>query len=473
MAIDVRMPKLGMTMEVGKIVEWKNEEKDNVNEGEILLVVETEKVLYEVESPGAGILHIIVAEEEEVPVGELIGRIAADQAEYAAVSEGKVAVAAGGGGVVAEPSPTPPVAADQPLPAAAERKPGERIKISPRAKKGAKEKGLDISLISGTGPGGRITEDDVLHYEKQQASVTVPEEIAAPMGEAGEKVRITPVAMKMAKEKGLDISVIPGTGPRGKITREDVLNFEVAEAPTREAVGIPASPEAEQVIKRTGMRRIIARKMLESTTEVAAQTYMSNSVDATAIQEYRKQLLPYAEKKANVRVTITDILMKITAFALKEHPIINSRYTEDGDILMGDVHMGMAMALAEGLIVPVIWNADKKSIIEIAKDRVSLIERGRAGKLTPDDIKGSTVTLSALGMYGIEAFAAIINQPENAILAVATIIDKPWVVDGQLTIRPIMNVNLTYDHRTIYGVDAAEFMATLKLFIENQLMVLA
>jgi pyruvate dehydrogenase E2 component (dihydrolipoamide acetyltransferase) len=213
--------------------------------------------------------------------------------------------------------------------------------------------------------------------------------------------------------------------------------------------------------------------MLESTTEVAAQTYMSNSVDATAIQDYRKQLLPYAEKKANVRVTITDILMKITAFALKEHPIINSRYTEDGDILMGDVHMGMAMAVAEGLIVPVIWNADKKSIIQIAQDRVSLIERGRAGKLTPDDIKGSTFTLSALGMYGIEEFAAIINQPENGILAVATIIDKPWVVDGQLTIRPIMKVNLTYDHRTIYGVDAADFMATLKLFIENPLMVLA
>jgi pyruvate dehydrogenase E2 component (dihydrolipoamide acetyltransferase) len=277
----------------------------------------------------------------------------------------------------------------------------------------------------------------------------------------------------MAKEKGLDIGLIPGSGPGGRITREDVLNFKEGAAPTREAVGIPASPEPEQVIKRTGMRRIIARKMLESTTEVAAQTYMSNSVDATAIQDYRKQLLPYAEKKANVRVTITDILMKITAFALKEHPIINSKYTEDGDILKGDVHMGMAMAVAEGLIVPVIWNADKKSIIQIAQDRVSLIERGRAGKLTPDDIKGSTFTLSALGMYGIEEFAAIINQPENGILAVATIIDKPWVVDGQLTIRPIMKVNLTYDHRTIYGVDAADFMATLKLFIENPLMVLA
>ena len=246
MATDVMMPKLGMTMEVGKIVEWKNQEQDNVNEGEILLVVETEKVLYEVESPATGMLHILVAEEEEVPVGELIGRIAADQAEYTAVSGEQAAVAASGESAIAEPSPPSPEAVEQPLPAVPERKPGERIKISPRAKKRAKEKGLDISLIPGSGPGGRITEDDVLHYEKQQASVTAPEEIAAPTGEPGEKVKITPVAMKMAKEKGLDIGLIPGSGPGGRITREDVSNFKEGAAPAREAVGIPASPEPEQ-----------------------------------------------------------------------------------------------------------------------------------------------------------------------------------------------------------------------------------
>jgi pyruvate dehydrogenase E2 component (dihydrolipoamide acetyltransferase) len=135
--------------------------------------------------------------------------------------------------------------------------------------------------------------------------------------------------------------------------------------------------------------------------------------------------------------------------------------------------MGVAMALKDGLIVPVIWNSDKKSIIEIAKDRTSLVERGRGGKLTPDDMKGSTFTLSAMGMYGLEEFYAIINQPENAILAVGAIIDKPWVVNGQIVIRPIMNVGLTYDHRTIDGARAGEFMMTLKRFIENPLLCLA
>jgi len=153
--------------------------------------------------------------------------------------------------------------------------------------------------------------------------------------------------------------------------------------------------------------------------------------------------------------------------------VINTRFTEEGDLWLQDIHMGMAMAMKDGLIVPVIWNIDKKSIIEIAKDRISLIDRGRNGKLTPDDMKGSTFTLSAMGMFGLEEFYAIVNQPENAILAVGAIIDKPWVVDGQIVVRPIMNVGLTYDHRTIDGAKAGQFMQTLKTFMENPMMVLA
>ncbi|MFH0811819.1 MAG: dihydrolipoamide acetyltransferase family protein [Pseudomonadota bacterium] len=415
MVINVAMPKLGMTMEQGKIIEWKKKEGEKVQAGEIIMIIETEKVTYEVESPGTGILHIIVEEGAEVPVGEVVGVLAVDQAEYDTMVTGKVV-----GAVSAAAFQEAPVSQEQAAPV---------VSISERR--------------------------------------------------PAEKVRISPIARKLAEEKGFDISLIPGTGPEGRITREDVLNYEkmqTAPAPKKEAeVKIPPSVPVEEkkvIIKRTGMRKIIAQKMLQSKVE-AAQTYMSNKVDATAVLEFRKQLLPYAEKKANVRVTITDILMKITAFALKEHPIMNSRYTEQGDLVIKDIHMGMAMALPEGLIVPVIWNIDKKFIIEVAKERVSLIERGRKGKLTPDDIKGSTFTFSALGMYGIEEFTAIINQPENAILAVAAIMDKPWVVNGQIVIRPIMNVNLTYDHRTIYGADAAKFMATLKMFIENPLLVLA
>jgi pyruvate dehydrogenase E2 component (dihydrolipoamide acetyltransferase) len=462
MAINVTMPKLGLTMETGKIVEWKKQEGEQVQEKEILLVVETEKITYDVESPGTGILHIIVPVEAEVPVAELIGLIASDQAEYDKVAK-EGAPAAVPAAAPAAQAPAAPSAAAQPAtgtPAAPVRPPGERIKASPLAKRLAQEKGLDISLIPGSGPEGRITEKDILAFEE-----TAP------------AARITPVAKKMAEKMGLDVSRIQGSGPAGKITKEDVEHHaaaakEAKAAAPAAAASSSAPSEGDRLVKFTGMRRIISKKMLQSKTQ-AAQAYMANNCDASAIQNFRKQLLAYAEKKFDIRVTITDIMMKITACAIKAHPVINTRYTEEGDLWLQDVHMGMAMALKDGLIVPVIWNCDKKSIIEIAKDRVSLIDRGRKGKLTLDDMKGSTFTLSAMGMFGLEEFYAIINQPENAILAVGAIIDKPWAVDGQIVVRPIMNVGLTYDHRTIDGANAGRFMQTLKSFLENPMMCLA
>jgi pyruvate dehydrogenase E2 component (dihydrolipoamide acetyltransferase) len=461
MAVNVTMPKLGLTMETGKIIEWKKQEGEQVQEKEILLVVETEKITYDVESPATGILHIISPVESEVPVAELIGKIAADKAEYDKIAkEGAPAAAA----------TAAPAAAAQPAaatPAAPLRKPGERVKASPLAKRLAKEKDLDISLIPGTGPEGRIIKKDVLAFEETAG--------------AAARVKISPVAKKMADDMGLDVSQIPGSGPGGRITKEDIERHAAAakeakapaaaQAPAA-AASAPTPSEGDRLVKFTGMRRIISQKMLQSKTQ-AAQAYMANNCDASAIQSFRKQLLAYSEKKFGVRVTITDIMMKITACAIKAHPVINTRYTEEGDLWLPDVHMGMAMALKDGLIVPVIWNSDKKSIIEIAKDRVSLIDRGRNGKLTPDDMKGSTFTLSAMGMFGLEEFYAIINQPENAILAVGAILDKPWVVDGQIVVRPIMNVGLTYDHRTIDGAKAGQFMQTLKTFIENPMMCLA
>ena len=463
MAVNITMPKLGLTMETGKIIEWKKQEGEQVQEKEILLVVETEKITYDVESPGAGILHIISPVESEVPVADLIGVIAADKAEYDKVAaEGAPAAvqAAPATQVAAAPSPaTAPPAAG--TPAAPVRALGERIKASPLAKRLAKEKDLDISLISGTGPEGRIIEKDVLAFEET--------------GAAAARVKISPVAKKMADERGLDVSTIQGSGPGGKIIKEDVERHVAAPKPAAApapSATAPAPAEGDRLVKFTGMRRIIAQKMLQSKVE-AAQAYMANYVDASAIQSFRKQLLAYAEKKFGVRVTITDIMMKITAGAIKAHPVINTRFTAEGDLWLQDIHMGMAMAMNDGLIVPVIWNIDKKSIIEIAKDRVSLIDRGRNGKLTPDDMKGSTFTLSAMGMFGLEEFYAIVNQPENAILAVGAMIDKPWVVDGQIVVRPIMNVGLTYDHRTIDGAKAGQFMQTLKTFIENPMMVLA
>ena len=462
MATNVTMPKLGLTMETGKIIEWKKQEGEQVQEKEILLVVETEKITYDVEAPATGILHIISPVESEVPVAELIGIIAADKAEYDGVAAGgapaPAAAPAAQEAVAAAPDAAQPAA---PAPAAPARTPGERIKASPLAKKLAQEKDLDIALIAGTGPEGRVTKKDVLAFEA-----------------SGPRVKITPVAKKMAAEMGLDAAAIQGSGPGGRITKEDVERQAAASkapaAPPAQAAAAaaPAPSEGDRLVKFTGMRKIIGQKMLQSKTE-AAQAYMANNCDASAIQDFRKQLLAYSEKKHGVRVTITDIMMKVTAAAIQAHPVINTRYTAEGDLWLKDIHMGMAMALKDGLIVPVIWNINKKSIIEIAKDRVELIDKGRNGKLTPDDMKGSTFTLSAMGMFGLEEFYAIINQPENAILAVGAIIDKPWVVDGQIVVRPIMNVGLTYDHRTIDGAAAGQFMQTLKTFIENPMMCLA
>jgi pyruvate dehydrogenase E2 component (dihydrolipoamide acetyltransferase) len=219
------------------------------------------------------------------------------------------------------------------------------------------------------------------------------------------------------------------------------------------------------------MRRTIAKKMLQSKVE-SAQTYMSNTVDASKLQQYREALLPFVEKKYGVRLTITDLMMKVTAAALREHPVVNTRWTDKGVLYLPEVHMGMAMALDEGLIVPVIKSINAKSLGQIAVDRTALIKKGKTNSFLPDDIKGSTFTLSAMGMFGIEQFTAIINQPENAILGVAAIIDKPVVVKGQIVIRPMMNVNLSYDHRTIDGAEAGKFMQTLKAFIEDPVMIL-
>ncbi len=463
MAIEVTMPKLGLTMETGKITEWKKNEGDQVKKGEILLVVETEKITYEVESPGDGMLHIVVPVEGEVPVAALIGYLAADKAEYDKVAAG------GGAPAAAAPAAVPAAAAQTAAPAAAPaakaaapaRAPGERVKSSPYARRLADEAGIDISLVAGSGPEGRVVAKDVEAFK-----------------ESGPRIKMTPVAEKMIADLKLDASQISGTGPGGKITREDVEQFTAkqkapaAAAPAEKKAGEAKMEEGDKLVKLTSMRKVIARKMLESCNQ-AAQAYMTNSIDATLIQEFREKILKTAEKKHGVRVTITDFVIKITAMALERHPVINTRWTADGILFLKDINVGMAMALKDGLIVPVIHNANKKSIVQIAKDRTALIDKGRGGKLGPAEMTGGTFTVSAMGMFGTELFSAIINQPENAILGVGAILDKPVVVNKQIVIKPMMNLTLTYDHRTIDGAEAGQFLRTLKELHDDPMLVLA
>ncbi len=456
MATNVTMPKLGLTMETGKIVEWKAAEGGEVKEGEILLIVETEKITYEVEAPATGLLHIVVAAEEEVPVAELIGIIAADKAELDSLP-------AGGAPAPEAPAADAPAAvAAAPAAPAPEREAGERVKASPFAKKLAKDADVDIALIAGTGPGGRVVEKDVTAYLDSN------------------KIRVTPVAKKMAEDKKVDLTQVTGTGANGKITKEDIEQFMATQKTAAPAADkksapadIPGMGENDRLEKLTGMRTVIARKMLQSCNE-AAMAYMVYEIDATAIQTFRQKLLKSAEKKHGIRVTITDFMLKITAEAIRQHPVINTRWVEGKGILFqDDINIGMAMAIKAGLVVPVIKQTDTKSIIDIGKDRVDLIDKGRNGKLGPNQMTGGTFTLSAMGMFGTDIFTAIINQPENAILGVGTIKDKPVVVDGQIVIRPMMNLALSYDHRTIDGANAGRFMQTLKQYMEDPMMILA
>jgi pyruvate dehydrogenase E2 component (dihydrolipoamide acetyltransferase) len=240
------------------------------------------------------------------------------------------------------------------------------------------------------------------------------------------------------------------------------------EAPPQQGAapaGSPGTPEG-RLVKPSTMRRIIAERMLAAKRETA-QAYMRASVDATKLLETKNGLAESVEKKAGVRLTITDVLMKVVAAAVSSHPAINSRWTPEGILFLDAVHMGMATALEDGLIVPVIRDVGRKTLAEVAGARAQLVERGRAGKLTPDEVTGSTVTLSSLGMFGVEEFSAIINQPESAILAVGAILDRPVAIDKQVVVRPVMMVTLSYDHRVIDGAVAARFLKSFRELAEN------
>jgi pyruvate dehydrogenase E2 component (dihydrolipoamide acetyltransferase) len=388
MTLQVLMPKVGLTMTEGRIVEWKKREGERVEKGEILFVFDTEKVAFEVESAHSGFLARILKQvDETVQVGEVVGLLAESEEEQAEVNGEKPPVPQEG-----PETPGPDVRADR----------GEKVRATPMARRIARERGIDLENVSATGAGGRIRMEDV-----ESAAGSAPSPKSAP----------------------------------------------------EEAEG--------RLVKLSGMRKIIAERMMTGKRETA-QIYMTVSIDATNLLETRERL-PLLEKSEGVRPTITDLLMKICASAVSSHPILNTRWTSEGILWLDAIHMGMAMALEEGLIVPVIRDIGKKTLSEIAKERSAIVEKGKSGKLTPNEMKGSTFTISSLGMFGIEEFAAIINPPESAILAVGAILDKPVAIDKQIVVRPVMKMTLSYDHRVIDGAKAAGFMMTLKELIETRL----
>ena len=445
MAKVIVMPKLGLTMTEGTVSKWLKSEGDEVKEGEGLFEVETDKLTNTIEASASGtLLKILAPEGAEVPCLKPVAVIGAPGEDYAALLGGEAA-----GAPKAESAPAPaPGAAPPPPP----RKPGERVLASPAAKKLAKELGIDIALVAGTGPKGRVTEEDVKNFK---AAPPPP----PPAPEAGPTVKASPLAAKVAADIGVDLKDVPA---HGRVLAADIL------AAVQKGGSAPAEDgPREEAVPMNGMRKAIARNMLNSHMTSPTVTF-NLGIDMTEMKRLREQL-----KSAEIKVSYTDILVKVVAKALTEFPLLNCSVEDNKIIYKRYVNMGVAVALDNGLVVPNVRDADKKSLTEISAEVKELASLAREGKLPMDALTGGTFTITNLGMFGIESFSPIINQPEVAILGVNTMEDKVVVVNGEICVRPIMNLSLTADHRVVDGSVAAQFMQRIKKLMENPALLLA
>ena len=444
MAKVVVMPKLGLTMTEGTVSKWLKKVGDAVSEGEPLFEVETDKLTNTIEASASGVLrHLFVEEGVTVPVLEKVAVIAAADEDIAGLLGGAAPAPA------AAAAPTPAAA---PAASPAEKKAGGRVIASPAAKKLAKEKGIDLTLVTGTGPNGRITEDDVKNYTPAPAAP------AAPAAEGVPKVKASPLAAAVAADLGLDLEKI---GAKDRVLAEDILRY--LESTREKAEEAPK----EELVPMNGMRKAIAKNMLNS--HMTSPTVTANlSVDMSAMKAYREQL-----KAKEIKVSYTDLLVKFVAKALTEYPLLNCSVEDNKIRYKHYVNMGVAVALDNGLVVPNVTDADKKSLTEISAEIKELAKLAREGGLPMEKLRGGTFTITNLGMYGIESFTPIINQPEVAILGVTTMEDRAVVRGGEIVIRPMMTLSLTFDHRVVDGSVAAEFLQRVKNLLENPALMLA
>lgn len=409
MAFEILMPQLGLTMEEGTVTQWLKQEGDPVKAGEAVLEITTDKLTNEVTSEHDGVLLKIVAQEgEDIPVKGLLGYIgqAGEQVGDAAAPTPAAAPAP------APAAPTAPAAA----PAAAPT--GVRIRISPYARKLAAGLGVDYSHLTGSGPSGRIVAKDILAAaEAQKAAPAAP--AAAPAAPA-------------PKRGGLELM------------------------------------DGDTVVKLSGMRKVVAERMLQSHTEIPPVT-QNTKVDVTALMQFRKSLAETAGKKFSVN----DLILKATAKVLRRHPEILVSYDNGQIIQRAHVNLGMAVALDAGLIVPVIRDADKMGLEELAAKAKDLATRAKDNQLTTDEYKGSTFSVSNLGMFGIETFTPIVNQPDAGILGVCAIQDELVMDDeGSISMHQVMRLSFTFDHRLIDGAVAAKFIMDLRDLLQSPMNIL-
>jgi len=443
MVNEVQMPKLGQTMEEGTVESWLKKEGDKVTKGDPLFEITTDKATLEVEAFVEGtLLKIVVPEGETVPVnsvvayvgkeGEKVPEGAPPPPKPAAREEAEEPAAA-----KAEEKPAPRKPAPEKKPAA--RKPAakpEEVKASPRAKRLAKAEKVPVAVLQGTGPEGRIVEADVQKYV---------DEI--------EGLKVSPTARELAFQGNVDLRTIEGTGSGGKIMKEDVE--AAAAAPARPAV-------AAGRVELTAMRRIVADRMTLSKTTVP-HFYLTIEVDMSNAIAFRKKI----NAENGSKVAYNDIIIKACADAYSDVPRMNAAWAEDHVEVFEQVDIALAVAIEDGLMVPIVRDAASKDHLQISADTQDLIQRTRSKKLGPDDYEGGSLTISNLGMYGINSFVAIINPGQAAILGIGMIQEKAVVIDGGIHVRPMMTMTLSADHRIVNGAEAAEWLASVKQRLES------
>jgi pyruvate dehydrogenase E2 component (dihydrolipoamide acetyltransferase) len=398
MATDVKLPRLGQGMESGTIVKWLKAEGDPVEKGEPLFEVDTDKATQEVEAEASGVLLRIAVAEGEVPVGRTIAMIG---------------------------------------------EPGEAVSDVPSETAGEKA------------PPPAVVETERPPSEVRAVANGAHED-------AGGRVKASPLARRMARERGVDLGTVKGTGPDGRVVAEDVERAAVA--PVRTPVESPAEVES---VPLSGIRRTIARRLTEAwQVPVFQLTVSADMTRANALVERSREL------NAEVRVTVTDLLVRVCGSALQRHPEVNVQFTDEALLRFPSANIGLAVAAPQGLVVPVIASVERTTLAEVAVRRAELVDKARNGALKQGDLEGGTFTISNLGMFGVEEFSAVLNPPQAAILAVGATTDRPVAVAGEVVVRPMMTVTLTVDHRAVDGAPAADFLRTVKTFLEDPALAL-
>jgi len=405
MATEIKLPRLGQGMESGTIVKWLKSEGDAVEKGEALYELDTDKVTQEVEAEASGLLLKIAVREGEVPVGQTIAVIGEAGEEV------------------------PEVAADEPEPAAEPEPEPEP--------------------------------------EPQQEDGRPAERDEWPAVSSGGRVKASPLARRIARERGVDIASLRGTGPEGRIVAEDVERTEAGAAPAPAAAPAPVVSGEVERRELTSIRRTIARRLTEAWQIPVFQ--LRSSADMTRVNALVARL---RENEEGPKLTVTDVLTKVCAAALMRHREVNAQWSDDVILLHPTANIGLAVAAPQGLLVPVIRAAERLTLAEIGVARSDLVTRARQGKLQREDLEDGTFTISNLGMYSVESFTAVLNRPQAAILAVGATEDRAVPVEGELAIRPMLTLTATFDHRAVDGAPAAGFLQSLKELLEEPALML-